>query len=390
MKILQVVPSLDPRYGGATTNVLALAFALAKHGHQVEIFSTNAGAQKTMSVPLQEPVCVRGVKIFYFPSRPPRKIKFSFSLSQALKKRVPEFDLVHIHSLFQFSTLSACHYCRRYQRPYLITTLGQLDSFSLRKNRLLKYIYLALCEQRNLRGAALLHFACEEERGYLRERRLREKGVVIPLLTDSEELQNLPEYGLFRKRYFQLDGKKVILFLSRIDPKKGLDILVKSFAALARDRKDIALVVAGPDNSGFASAVRKRLRKERAAERVVFTGMLSGSDKLAAFRDSDIFVLPSYSENFGLAVAEAMFCGLPVVVSNRVGIHGAVARSHAGLVIEPGVTQLSSALAELLDNPALRRQMGANGRMLSQERFSWEKAATEMLSQYNKILQQNQ
>ena len=178
----------------------------------------------------------------------------------------------------------------------------------------------------------------------------------------------------------------MILFLGRINFKKGLDLLALAYGIVARQRDDVHLVLAGPDNEGYGRKVRKWLTEEGVLERVTFTGMILGKTKVAALRDADVFVLPSYTENFGVAVVEAMTCGLPVVISNKVNIWNEVTEAEAGVVVNCKPNELAEALLELLDDPEYRKSLGKNGKKLVSAKFTWDKVAERMIKVYENIL----
>lgn len=387
MKILQVISTLAPELGGPSRAVLGISAALSRWGHEVVIFTTDFDIRGKLKVPLETPVDIGGVNVVYFPVQLLKNYKVSFPLARALKKRIPDFDIVHIHSLFQFTSLAASCYCQKYRKPYLIRPLGQMDPYLLKRHALSKKLYFWLFERKNLERAQAVHFTSEEERLLSRALALKTKDIVVSMGIDLEEFRELPPYGSFRAKYPLLKDKKIILFLSRINFKKGLDILVKAFARIAQQRADAVLVIAGPDNEGYGSKVKKWLKKEAVFERTVFTGMLDGKDKLAAFRDSDVFVLPSYSENFGFAVVEAMACGIPVVISNGVAIHKDITRAEAGIVVDTDPGQLARALDTLLDDPEKRRRLGGNGQLLVRERFGLDRVVHELVKAYEGVLQ---
>ena len=385
MKILQVIPSLAAGFGGPKNAVLGLSSALVREGQDVTIYTTDADVKGRLEVPLETPVEIQNIKTVYFPVQYIRHYKFSLPLARALRRNIPCFDIVHIHSLFQFSTLAAAYYCRKYHKPYLIRPLGQLDPFLLKRHFLYKKPYLYLFERRNLDGAAAIHFTSEEEKRLAKDLGLRSRSVVVGLGLDLNEFNDLPEYGTFRRNYPELKNKKIILFLSRVNFKKGLDILVKAFANIARKRKDVSLVIAGPDNEGYGKKVKQWLNKEGVSNLALFTGMLLGKDKLAAFRDSDVFVLPSYSENFGLAVIEAMACGLPVVISSKINISVDIMKAGAGLIVDTDYLQLSGALERLLDESQLRKEIISKAEQLIRLKFSWFNIARDMVKIYQSI-----
>jgi len=378
MKILHVVASLDPYLGGPTSAVEGLAKALSRKGHEVAIF--------TIESPPRPPPVLQNVTVRCFPLQFLRSFRVSFPLADALKKQIPHFDIVHIHALFQFATLAAAHYCRKYNRPYVMRPLGHLDPYGLKRHAFLKRLYLELFERRNLEHAALLHFTSEQEQRLSEQLGIRARKSVVGMGIDLSEYHELPAYGVFRSQHPRLKDKKIVLFLSRINHKKGLDILTEAFIRLCRKRQDVCLVIAGPDNEGYGKKVKGWLAKAGIADRVVFVGMLSGRDKAAAYRDSDIFVLPSYSENFGFAVVEAMACGLAVVITNRVGVHEEIARAKAGRVIDPDCLQLAEQLEQLLNDPLIGKALGEQAKALAQEKFDIDKVAEKLTAAYKSLL----
>jgi len=389
MKILHVVASVAPRYGGPSKVVIELCREIAKFGHEMTIFATNIDGKQNLNLPLDQPVFADGVKIRYFPVQWPRSYKFSCSLLEGLRVEIPKFDVVHVHSLYLFHTLIAAHYCRKYSVPYIIRPHGTLDPYIRKRHSFRKRAYDFFFEKRNLDGAAAIHYTTEGERDLAASLQIKAESVIVPLGVDSAEYAVLPPYGTFRKRYPQLEDRKIILFLSRINFKKGLDILAHAMGKIIRNRDDVHIVLAGPDNEGYGKKVRQWLEKEGVLPHSLFTGMLLGEDKLAVLRDSDLFVLPSYSENFGIAVVEAMACGLPVVISNRVNIWREVAEAGAGVITDCDPSQVAEAILELVDDRELRMKMGKNGKRLVEQNFTWSKAAEKMIEVYTEIRQVN-
>jgi glycosyltransferase involved in cell wall biosynthesis len=386
MRILHVIANLAPRYGGPSKACWEMARAVAQLGHEVSIYTTNQDGPVELAVPLGRPVRRDGVEVRYFPIQPPRFWGTSLPLALALRRKIPGSDLVHIHSLYLFHDLVAGHYCRRYGVPYLIRPHGTLDPYIRTRHRGRKLLLESLFENRNLRKAAAVHFTTEEERALAAPFTFGTPGVVAPLGIDLAELEPWPEPGLFRAAHPEIGDRKIILFLGRINFKKGLDLLAQAFGALHRARGDVHLVIAGPDNEGWGGKVREWLAAEGVSHRATFTGMLLGREKLAVFRDADLFVLPSYSENFGLAVIEAMACGLPVVISDKVNLWREVAAAGAGQVTACNAAEVARAMGELLDAPDLAAQMGRKGRNLVRTRFQWEKIGARLEKIYQDIV----
>jgi len=386
MRIIHVIANLAPRYGGPAKACVEMARAVARLGHEVKIYTTNQDGPGELAVPLGRPLIQDGVEIRYYPIQPPRFWGTSWPMARALAGGIREADLVHIHSLYLFHDLIAGHYCRSYGVPYLVRPHGTLDPYLYRRHRWRKYVMEAAFENRNIRRAAALHFTSEEEERLARPHIGDVPGVVVPLGVDLREFQDLPAPGRFRERFPEIGHKEIILFLGRINFKKGLDLLVQAMARVLRKRRDLHLVVAGPDDDGWGARVKGWLQQEGIADCATFTGMLLGEEKLAALRDARIFVLPSYSENFGMAVIEAMACGLPVVISDQVNICREVEAAGAGLVTPCEAVQTATAMLELLDNPELAGRVGQNGIKLVREQFQWTTIAITLEKTYKKII----
>lgn len=386
MKILHIIGSVAPRYGGPSKIVLELCQELGRQGQEVTIFTTNIDGKQNLDVLLDRPVQMDGFKIRYFPVQWPRYYMVSFPLAKALRDEIPNFDIVHISSVYNFHTVVASHYCRKFNVPYLINPHGSLDPYLIKRHPIRKRIYNSLFLQRDLNHAAMIHFKTQEEMLLTKPCRIKAPGFVIPNGVDPSEFDHLPPYGFFRQKYPELNEKKILLFFSRINFKKGLDILARAFGEVAQKKDDVYLVLVGPDNEGYATKVKAWLQEEETLGHSIFTGMLLGEDKLAVLRDSDIFVLPSYTENFGNAVVEAMACDLPVIISNKVNIWRDVLEASAGIVTDCDSHQVAEAILKLLDEPKLGKEMGKRGKNLVEEKYTWPKATKQMIGIYEEIL----
>jgi glycosyltransferase involved in cell wall biosynthesis len=179
--------------------------------------------------------------------------------------------------------------------------------------------------------------------------------------------------------------RRIVLFLSRFDRKKGLDLLLPAFASLRAQCPDAALVLAGSGDKGLEAQLREQSIALGIADHVFWPGFLSGSEKAAAFADADVFVLPSYSENFGIAVVEAMAAGCPAVVSDQVAIHDDIKSAGAGVVVRCDARELAEALSFALSDAAARARMGSNGRQLSLTRYSLDSVAAKLAAAYQTI-----
>ena len=383
VKILHVIASIAPRYGGPSKAVVEMCRALGRQGQAVTLFTTDADVNGRMDVPTDGPLAANGFTLRYFPAGRWRRWGFSWPMALALRENIPEFDIVHIHSLYMFHTWASAHYCGKYGVPYMVRPHGTLDPFLRRKSRIKKAVYNFLIERRNLDRAAAIHYTVKEEmRLAHRAVGIRSPAVVVPLGIDLDEYAAPPPQGMLRLRYPETKGKLLVLFLGRINFVKGLDILARAFARAVRQRIRMHLLIAGPDDEGYGRRVRAWLAEEGVLNHVTFSGMLEGENKLAAFADSDLFVLPSYTESFGITVLEAMACGLPVLISDRVKIWREVVDAHAGIAVECSVEHLARGLLYLIDHPEDRVRMGENGKLLVAGQFTWNKVASDLISAY--------
>jgi glycosyltransferase involved in cell wall biosynthesis len=330
-----------------------------------------------------------GVEIRYFPIQAPRFWGTSLPLAVGLRQKIPASDLVHIHSLYLFHDLVAGHYCRHYGIPYLLRPHGTLDPFIQRRHRWRKRLMELWFEDRNIRRAAALHFTTAQEQELAAPYTFETPGLVVPLGIGVDEFGEMPEPGSFRRGHPEIGHKQIILFFGRVNFKKGLDILAKAFGAVARRRQDVHLVIAGPDNEGWGAQVRTWLDEEGVGARTTFTGMVLGPEKLAVLRDANLFVLPSYSENFGLAVIEAMAAGLPVIISDQVNIWREVQAGRAGRVIPCDAGALADQILDLLAHPDAAAGMGQRGRALVMERFPWPRIGRSLAEAYVRIIDEH-
>lgn len=385
MRVLHVIPSIAARDGGPSKAVIEMCDALNRRGHDSQIYTTNVDGEGRLDVPLGQMVEVGGAKVTCFPVSGGHYFKVSAAMAAELKKNVGRFELVHAHALYQFPSSAAAHYCRKYAVPYVLQPHGSLDPYLYRRHTLRKRLYEALIERRNLAAAAAVLFTSAEEMSLAKMSGLSFYGAVVPLGVKLDE----PAAGIERQAdaiWPQLAGKRVVLFLGRITPVKALDILAPAFGELKRVHPDVHLVIAGPDIDGYAAQVRGWLAEARALDGVTFTGMVRGEKKAALLSRANLFVLPSYSENFGIAAGEAMAAGLPVVISNRVKIWREIHAAGAGLVVTPAAGEVANAMFALLDNPESAKEMGERGRRLMREKFSWRAAGDQLVALYERIV----
>jgi glycosyltransferase involved in cell wall biosynthesis len=259
------------------------------------------------------------------------------------------------------------------------------------RRRLLKRLSLGLIEHRILRDASAVHFTSEQEKLEAELSGVSGHSAVIPLGFDDSKFRDLPSREHFFLRFPVAKDRQIVLFLSRLDPKKGLDLLLRAFSSIqnSSDRSSGTqplLVIAGDGDSKFVDELKTLARELGIVDDVLWTGFLEGDDKLSALAAASIFVLPSFSENFGIALVEAMSAGLPCVTSDQVGLAPDVKESDAGLVVRCNPIELAAALKQLLDNPEMRSRLATNAQRLVSERFSLEAMTASLIELYDQVL----
>jgi len=409
MKILHIIPSYLPAKlaSGPIIPTHNLNKELVKKGIEVVVYTTNLDGTKILDVPLNQEIDIDGVKVFYFPISF-RSWQYSFALHRALAKNVKNFDLIHITSVFlSVSTLGA-YYAKKFKKPYIISPHGSLMSDPLSRHSLKKKVYLNLIEKKNLKEA-VVHFLVDQEKDdYLKTNLPLKEAVVIPNGIDNKEnikkttffnfnmsingnvdIKNLDfQKTNFRTKFGIGSDKKLVLFLARLHPIKGLDTLIPAFSEVIKKNSRVVLILAGPDEINYKKEVELKIENYqlKISKDVVFTGMLTGEDKISALQESDIFVLPSYSECLPMAVIEAMYFGLPVIVTRNVGIASFIEKAGAGIVVEKNEKQLAEAILKILNNSDLGKEMGRRGRNLVEIEFFSLKVAERWIEEYNKII----
>jgi glycosyltransferase involved in cell wall biosynthesis len=386
IRALHVIPSLSVKHGGPSYAARAVARALVSVDVDVTIATTDDnGSDARLKVPIGTSLEEEGTHVYYF-RRNILPYKVSFGLARWLKSNVAKFDVVHVHALFSFSSTVAARAARRHRVPYVVRPLGVLNRWGLENHHaFLKQISLRLVELPIMRDAAVIHYTSEAEKleaSRISDSIASQKSAVIPL--PIEITKGNPED--FRRRFPQVAGHKVVFFVSRIDEKKGIELLLDAFAEVRRKLSDTVLVVAGDGAANYVQKLSQRAKELAISETVIWTGHLDGAIKWGAFAAADLFVLPSYSENFGIAAAEALACGVPTVVTKGVGIADEIRSADGGLVVEATSTAIANALEQLLGNESRRRQLAENGRELAQQHFSSQSVGHALESLYRKAI----
>ena len=310
---------------------------------------------------------------------------YSSGMSKFLQENVARFDLIHVHEIWHYAGYAAYRAAKRNGVPFVLTIHGELSEWSLRHKGWKKRIYTKAVLDRILRNADALHAIIQAEKDRIVSLGYQTPVTVAPNGIIPDQFRTLPNPSRFLDRFPALKGKRVILFLGRLSPTKGLDILARSFSTISRNLPNSALLIVGPDESGTKEKTKAILSSEGTLDRTVFTGLLTGQEKLAAMACADVFVLPSHSDVLGIATLEAMAARLPVVITEGCNFPE-VAEHGAGFVVEAKDEPVAEAISALLSDPDLRVRMGENGRNLVTERYTWQATASKIADLYRSLV----
>ena len=376
MKILQVTPEFYPStgYGGGPIVAYEISRTLVQRGHEVTVYTTDAD-NKTLR--LNNGIKnIDNIKVYYFKNISNSmayklKLFVSPSMIRIISREINNFDLIHVHDYRTFQNILVHHYAIKHGIPYVLQAHGSISPSFYQKQRQ-KKIFDEIFGYAILRDVSkVIALTSIEALQYKKMSVNRNKIEIIPNGINLSEYSILPEKGEFRRKYSIGADEKIILYLGRLHKIKGLDLLVNAFADLAKELDNVRLVMVGLDD-GFLSTIKKQVKDFKIAEKVLFTGPLFERDKLMAYVDADVYVLPSVYEIFGIAALEACACGTPVIVTDRCGIADIV-DGNVGCVVEYDTDQLREAIFRILSDVELVRKFREKGRKLVGEYFSWDK-----------------
>jgi glycosyltransferase involved in cell wall biosynthesis len=385
MHLLNVVATLSASSGGPVTALLGASRSLAALGHNVTVLSVNANRLGDPVVGRGRETCVEAdVRYEYFPMLPPRRWLRSAALARALPAEVGAADLVVIHGLYLHPLLAAGRVCRRLGKPYVLRPLGTLDPVIQERRRWRKRLANLAGGQALLDGAAAIHFTSDAEASTALPWLKGQRSFVVPHGVSLPAPASSTAVAAFRTRWLAGAGP-VLLFLSRLTPKKGLNPLVAALPPLLARWPRLKLVLAGYDE-GPGPELRRQAAALGVADALVFTGHLSGEAVSAAFATADLFVLPSRSENFGLAAVEATGSGVPSLLSPNVAVAEELAMAGAAALAEPTPPALAERIAALLVDEDARRTLAERGRAVVPARYGWPAAARRLAEAYASVV----
>jgi glycosyltransferase involved in cell wall biosynthesis len=380
MRILQVIPSVSPVHGGPSRAIAYIEQALAARGIEVTTVTTNDdGDGRTLPVQCGKPVVTPFATRWYFP-RTTTFFKVSIGLGHWLGENVRAFDVVHAHALFSFAPVAAAWIARHADVPYVLRPLGVLAHYGMtRHHPMLKRVSFALIERRLIQSANAVHFTSLAEQREAEALGLKCQSVLIPLGID---VAGMPKSARVRDE----SGAFELLFLSRIDPKKNIEGLLQALKLVRAKKLNVTLNIAGNGNARYVATLQSLAHDLGIDTHVKWLGYVEGDKKGDFLASASAFVLPSYSENFGLAVAEALAAGLPCVVSRGVALSAEIEKAGAGIVVGTMPEDIAAGLERLMGDRTGLSVKSTAARTLATSTFSIEMMGARLEALYRDIL----
>ena len=372
---------MSATWGGPSRVIADLATIMSSKGVNTSIFAAKGyrvGTDIIQTNQLDISLHQTGLFSYFWTGHAP-------GLSNHMRDAVDDCDLVHIHELWHYPHFAAYHAATQAKKPYCISIHGHMNPWALRNKRIRKKVYMKVFQQRSLQNANTIHAMNQEEYQYVRDQGLRNNVNIIPNGVFIEQFSKQIYKPLNPNIYQNIIGNNIILFLGRIHPVKGLELLIKSFSDVLKSNPDTHLVIAGPYQSSYKSYLENILAINGAANNCTFTGMLDEEEKLAWLNIANVFVLPSYSEGMSISTLEAMASKVPVIITNHCQLPD-VGSHNAGLIVSTEVSEITEGIRYLIDNPGERHSMGLNGHQLVKNKYTWDVIGDEYLDMYKDIL----
>ena len=360
--------------------------ALQRAGIDVTIATTDHDLGKLDSQRGDLPT-LDGVPVRIFTAQLGDSFKYSRPFTSWLNSEIENFDLVHIHAVFNHSSIAAARACARKHVPYIVRPLGTLDPWSMTQKPIRKRLFLRLGARRLLTNAAAIQYTTEAEKCATESTLKLNHGTVVPLGIDDE----LSSFEISKEKFGQmfpmLHGRPYILVLSRLHPQKNIDALLRAFITMSakRNLSQWQLVIAGDGDSDYVAQL-KRLAVGN--DRVLFTGWLEAEEKSAILRNASLLALTSFQESFGLCLLEAMACSVPVLVGSNVKLAEEIEKAGAGWITEPQLEAITEALSTALENPTELKTRGMAGVTFAST-FTWESVGISLSSLYASVVGQS-
>lgn len=390
MKILQVISSFYPAfsYGGPVKVSFELSKKLVEKGHKVTVYTTDAYNAYSRLKNYKNPEIIDGVEVFRFRnvSNKLAHMNFPFApgMALALRKEIEKFDIIHLHEYRSLQATFVHSYAVKHQVPYVLQAHGALSFFYQKKG--LKKAYDNFSGNQLLRDASRVIALTNLEAYQCKSTGVNPSKIeIVPNGVDLSEFNNLPEKGEFCKEHPIPAGENVILFLGRIHSIKGIDLLIDAFSELIKELDNVMLVLVGP-NDGYLLNLKNKIHKLNLTDKVLIAGPMYGREKLKAFVDADVYVLPSIYETFPMTILEAFACGTPVVTTESCGIADIILSNHAGLVSRYNKKELKECISKIILCNELKDSLSNSGKRLVKHDLNLEHCADMICKIYNNTI----
>ena len=378
MKILQIVQFFSAKHGGSAMVPYEMSKHLHNAGHDVTVLTTDFQMDNDFIDFLD------GVEVIPFHCQMNiGSLLISSSMKKYLKQNINKFDIIHMHNFRTYQNIIVHKFAKKHKIPYVIQAHGSVLPFF--QKQILKNIFDLFFGNKILRDASkVIALTKTEAKQYTKMGVDENKIEIVPNGINLSEYEKLPDKGVFRKKYGINSNEKTVLYLGRIHRIKGIDLLVNTFSDLAEKMEGITLVIAGPDD-GFLSTLKAQIEDLKISDKIIFTGPLYENDKLEAYVDADVYVLPSVYDIFGITVLEACACGTSVIVTDKCGIAEFIDKT--GYVVKCDKDELKDAIFKILGDVELRRRFDEGGKKIVRKKFGWDKVVAEVEMIYERIIE---
>jgi glycosyltransferase involved in cell wall biosynthesis len=350
----------------------------------VLLASTDAELDEDCELQAGREAFYKGVPVIVFPKQLGKSFKYSRPFSGWLNENVANFDLVHIHAVFNHACIAAAQACQKQGVPYFVRPLGTLDPWSMKQKSLRKKLFWHSGIKGLLTKATAIHYTAKAEQEAVESSLNLSHGFVVPLGVELKPINEFQEQRKLSEYFPELDGHPYVLVLSRLHPKKALDVLIDAFLSVVhlQEFSEWRLVIAGDGEPSYVDSLKQMVPKQEGEQSVIFTGWLANEEKSVALENASLLALPSRQENFGLCVAEAMAYGVAVIVSPQVNLAAEIEESQSGWVAPLDSEKLAEVLAEAMQDNEERAARGRAGAELARSRFTWPAVAAELSRLY--------
>lgn len=389
IKVLHLIPSVSPLRGGPSEAVLNMVRTFNQNsdlGVIAEIATTTDHGSDMLEVPVHCLAEYQGAAVRFFPRLSPtlhslREFAIAPSLTSWLWQNITEYDVLHVHALFSYVPTTSMAIARLRKVPYIARPIGQLCPWSLQQSAVRKKLYLSLIEKDNLNGSSVIHTTSALEQQYIHalgwsRSTILPLGVAIPSLI-SDAAQQL------RERFRIADRVPILLFLGRFHPKKGLDILINALSQLRQ--YPFHLILAGGGSSNYEAQLHQWISDAQLDDRTYFPGFVSGDLKNLLLQGSDLFILTSHSENFGIALLESLAAGTPVLTTPGVGLSDMIQSHQTGYIPNLEVKAIAQQLEEILRQPSQLAERGQRARQTVETHYTWATITQKLSHLYHAI-----